>query len=476
MTAPEELAFASATELARLVADREVSATELVQLYLDRIERLDGALNSYVHDLSASALAIAEAKDDQLVSGEAVPALHGVPVSIKELAFLEGAPATMASKAMADNVATFDTEVVARLKLAGMIPLGKTNAPEFGSTPYTEPELFGPCRNPWDVERTPGGSSGGAAAALAAGLCPAAQASDGGGSIRIPASATGVYGLKPSRFRVSGAPLVGSFALDLSTAGMLTRTVEDSALFLDLVSGYVPGDPAAAPPPDEPFAELVHRDPLPQRVGILTESAVGSYEPPARAALERMAATLEALGHEVVEVELTVPGHVVKAFELIWAGTVASLPFPVEQMEPMNAWLAERGKRTSAGEVYAAEFQVSSYVRQFVGRFHRDVDLMAFPVLTTLPPGIGELTTGRSPEVAWSEGIQLVGATPMVNASGQPAASIPIHWDDASGLPVGVQLVGRYADEATVLQVSRQIETATPWRDRVPSGYEPSAG
>lgn len=475
MSADEELAFASVTELARLIRVRDLSARETVRLFLDRIHRLDRDLNSYVHRLDDAALALADAKDRQLVSGEATPALHGVPVSIKELSFLEGEPATMATAAMADNIAPFDSEIVARLKLAGMIPLGKTNAPEFGSTPYTEPQLFGPCRNPWDPDHTPGGSSGGGAAALAAGLCPASQASDGGGSIRIPASATGVYGFKPSRFRISNGPLVGSLGFDLTTPGMLTRTVEDSAVLLDLTAGYVPGDPGAAPPPSEPFAELVRRDPPAQRIGVLVDGPTVPYEPPVRAALERMVRALEELGHETTTVEIEVPGHVIAAFELIWAAAVASLPFPAEQLEPLNRWLAERGRKATAADVYGAEFQLSAYVRQLVGRFHRDVDLLILPVLTALPPRVGALTEGRSPEEAWQAGVDLVGATPMVNATGQPAASVPIHWDEASGLPVGVQLVGRYADEATVLQVSRQLQELLPWRDRVPSGYESSS-
>ncbi|MDX1619632.1 MAG: amidase [Nitriliruptorales bacterium] len=471
MTDHDSLPFASAAELARLIADREVSAAELTQLYLERIERYDGDLNAFVHRMDEQALEVAELKDRHTIEGSELPPLHGVPVSIKELAFLEGAPATMATKAMADNIATFDTNIVGRLKQAGMVPIGKTNAPELGSVPYTEPDLFGPCRNPWDLERTPGGSSGGGAAALAAGLCPVSQASDGGGSIRIPASATGLYGLKPSRFRVSGAPLVGSFAMDLSTAGMLTRTVSDSAVLLDLISGYVPGDPGAAPPPPEPFGALVGRDPEQQRIGILTESPVASYSPPAHVALEAMANALEQAGHELVEVTIEVPGHVINAFELIWAAGVASLPFPAEALEPLNAWLTERGTHASAAEVYAAEFQLSAYVRQLVGRFHTEFDLLAFPVLTQLPPRIGEHDGLGDAKSTWDANVDLVGATPMVNATGQPAASVPIHWDDESGLPVGVQLVGRYADEATVLQVSRQLEEVAPWRDRVPPGY-----
>jgi Asp-tRNA(Asn)/Glu-tRNA(Gln) amidotransferase A subunit family amidase len=237
------------------------------------------------------------------------------------------------------------------------VPLGKTNAPELGTTPWTEPDLFGPCRNPWDPGRTPGGSSGGAAAALAAGLCPASNGSDGGGSIRIPAAACGVFGLKPTRDRISNGPLLGSFGFELSTRGPITRTVTDAALLLGVMAGAEPGDPGLLPEPARPWTDEVGADPGRLRVGIFAASPFGHLAPP--------------------------------------------------------------------------------------------VD----------------------PEDAWAFAKDLVGATPMVNATGQPAAAIPIHWDPETGLPVGVQLVGRFADEATVLRVAAQLEAARPWADRRPAAY-----
>lgn len=469
----EHLAFASATRLAALVARREVSAVELVDLFLARIERLDGELNSYVHRLDDRALADAEAKDAATLGGSELGPLHGVPVSIKELTFLEGAPATMATRAMADNVASFDAAAVAALRRAGAVPLGKTNAPEFGSVPVTEPALFGACRNPWGLAHSPGGSSGGAAAALAAGLCPVSQGSDGGGSIRIPSSATGLFGLKPSRFRISNGPVMGSQGLDLSTSGALTRTVADAALLLDVMAGYVPGDPAAAPPPPRPFAAQAHEAPGRIRVGVVRDSPIGASTAPVRDALAAMAQALEEVGHDLVEVTLDVPDAVVEHFENIWAAMLASWPLPVDTLEPYNAWLARRGRAVDGGELYASEFAVASFCRRLVPRFHDEFDLLALPVLTDLPPRIGALGA-LEPEHAWERIKNLVGATPLVNAAGLPAASVPIHWDPATDLPVGVQLVGRYAEEHLVLQVAAQLEESRPWANRHPPGYGPS--
>ena len=244
-----ELAFLPATEQARLVRDREISAVELAELYLERIARLDPELNSFVTARGAEALEDARAAD----SSESRGPFHGVPIAVKDLTATKGIRTTYSSRAFTDNVPDFDTAVVRRLREAGFVILGKTNTPEFGTVAFTESELNGATRNPWNPERTPGGSSGGAAAALAAGLIPVAHGTDGGGSIRIPASCCGVFGLKPSRGRVSTAPFPSLEGL--STSGPITRTVADAAAFLDVLAGYEPGDPWWAPPPERPFAE-----------------------------------------------------------------------------------------------------------------------------------------------------------------------------------------------------------------------------
>lgn len=464
------LAFASVTELAGLVARREVASVELVQLFLDRIDRLDGELNSYVHLLAEDALAQAEAKDGETASGAALPPLHGVPVAIKELSLLAGAPATMAARALSGMVSPVDSASVAALKRAGAIPLGKTNAPEFGTVPYTEPELYGPCRNPWNTDHTPGGSSGGSAAAVAAGLAPVAEASDGGGSIRIPASATGLVGLKPSRFRISSAPLTASFSLDLATNGSVTRTVTDTALLLDLMSGYVPGDPAAAPPPVRPFVDEVGAPPGGLRIGVLEEGPFGAYASPVGEAVARTRELLEEVGHRVEPVTVALPDQVVEAFGRVWMSIVASHPVPTDRLEPFNAWLAERGRDIDAATLYAAEFRLGTYARWFSARFHTDFDLLLLPVLTQLPPSVGSIAS-LPPQEAWDRAVELVGLTPVMNASGQPSISLPVHRDADTGLPVGVQLVAPYAGEATLLQVAAQLEDRVRWHEARPPRF-----
>jgi amidase len=466
----DALAWTSATEQSRLIRDRQVKSRELVDLYLDRIARYDGDLNSYVHLLGEAAQRLADDKDAMTVAGGELPPLHGVPLSIKELDWMAGAPATMATRVLAGNVSSHDDAPIRRLRAAGIVPLGKTNAPELGTTPWTEPDLFGPCRNPWDPGRTPGGSSGGAAAALAAGLCPASNGSDGGGSIRIPAAACGVFGLKPTRDRISNGPLLGSFGFELSTRGPITRTVTDAALLLGVMAGAEPGDPGLLPEPARPWTDEVGADPGRLRVGIFAASPFGHLAPPVQEAMRVLRGALEEVGHDTVDIDVVVGDDIAASFEAVWAAMVASQPFPTEQYEPLNQWLAARGRALTGGDVYGAEFRLALYCRQLVARFHGEFDLMALPVLTALPPAVGH-TRDLDPEDAWAFAKDLVGATPMVNATGQPAAAIPIHWDPETGLPVGVQLVGRFADEATVLRVAAQLEAARQWADRRPAAY-----
>lgn len=464
-----DLAFAPALEQARLVRDREVSSRELVELYLRRIEAHDHGLNSYVRVLADQARQLAAAKDQQTTRGGSLPPFHGVPVSIKEMNLLAGSPATMGSRALADLIAPTDDEVVARLRRAGMVPLGKTNVPELGTVPYTEPVLFGAARNPWNRGHTPGGSSGGAAAALAAGLCPAAQGSDGGGSLRIPASNTGVVGLKPTRDRVSNAPLFGDIGFGFVAHGMLTRTVADGAAFLDVLAGYVPGDPGMLPPPARPFRDEVGRDPGRVRIGVFRQGPDGPYAPQVRDALDDVCTCLEQLGHEVVESDGTVPDHVTTAFEETWAALVASQPLQRDMFEPINQWLAEWGDRLTGGEVLANQFHLQLFCRGFQARFHDEFDQLVFPVVTRLPLRVGELSDLEPPET-WAAVKDYVGVTPLINATGQPAVSLPLHRDAATGLPIGMQLVGRFADEASVLRLAGQLEAARPWHDDRPPG------
>ncbi|HEY2073872.1 MAG TPA: amidase, partial [Gaiellaceae bacterium] len=289
----DDLAFTPALELAERIRSGDVTSLELVELYLERIERIDPALNAYVTvDADGAVRAASEARSGPFA---------GVPISIKDLTETAGLRTTMSTKALADNVPSFDTATVRRIRDAGFVVLGKTNTPEFGTIAMTESELNGACRNPWDTSRTPGGSSGGAGAATAAGLCPIAQASDGGGSIRIPASCCGLVGLKPSRGRVSPAPWA-SGSLGLSTNGPLARTVRDAAALLDVLSGYETGDFFVAPAPERAFLAEAELEPGSLRVAFTTTPPVdGPVDETCAAAVLETAALLSELGHEVRE-------------------------------------------------------------------------------------------------------------------------------------------------------------------------------
>ena len=461
MSEPADLAFATATEQAELVRRGEVSPVELVELYLGRIERIDPELNAYVTVCGEEALAAARA-------AEAEPSdrpFHGVPLPIKDLNETAGIRTTFSSRAFADYVPDFDVAVVRRLKEAGVIVLGKTNTPELGITAVTESVLNGACRNPWDTARTPGGSSGGAAAAVSAGLAPAAHGSDGGGSIRIPASCCGIFGIKPSRGRVSPAPYGGLEGF--STSGPLTRTVLDAAALLDVMAGYETGDPYWAPPPERPFAEEVGRDPGALRVAITTTPPIEApVDSACLAATEAAGALLAELGHSVVDA--TPPWGDDRLFPLfmrVWQVGPALYGDSVELFEPMNQVLVESAAKTTAVEHVAATVALRELARRIVG-FFDDYDLLLTPTLAQPPVLIGELEDD-DPWVQFRNAGRFTPFTQVANITGQPAVSVPLHWTE-DGLPIGVQLVGRPADEVTLFRVSAQLEEARPWRDRRP--------
>jgi amidase len=342
-----DIAFTSALEQARLVRTKEVSPVELVEAYGARIEELNPKLNAYVTTCLDRAL-------DQARTAEATASdapFHGVPISIKDLLATEGVRTTYGSRVYAEYIPQADDAPVRRMREAGFIVLGKTNTPEFGTTPWTEPQAYGPSRNPWDLERTPGGSSGGAAAAVAAGMCAVAQGSDGGGSIRIPSSCCGVYGIKPSRGRVSPAPNPASL---LSQNGPIARTVADAAALLDVLAGDETGDAWWAPPPARPFVEEASREPGRLRIAW-TVTNPGSVEPAPgnRAGTEAAAALLAELGHDVAEDAPEWGDAVTNAFITIWAVQQASREpaVPVDDLDPSTAawsrWRAASPARTT---------------------------------------------------------------------------------------------------------------------------------
>jgi amidase len=463
----DDLAFTSATTQARMVRDGEISARELVALYLDRIERLDPVIGSYVEVVADRARSDAAAADDRTVAGASLGPLHGVPVSIKDLNFLEGTRTTLGTRSYADHVADHTDASVARLLDAGAIVLGKSNVPEFGSIGHTDTALLGRCATPWDLERNAGGSSGGAGAALAAGLCALAHGSDGAGSIRIPAAVNGVVGLKAARDRISHAPRFGESAFGLSTAGALTRTVADAALTLDLMAGYEAGDPGMAPPPRRPWSEEVGDDPGVLRIGVTRQAPFSpeGLHPSSAAGLDVAVELLERLGHRVEGLELRVPDELPDLLLTLWSAGVAAQPFDPATYEPVNRWLAEVGSERSVGRYAAAQTELQLMARRLIADTGH-LDVLLLPTLTSPSRPNGSLDGWEGPDI-FADQTAFVGLTPLANLTGQPAISLPLHHDPLVG-PVGVQLFGRPWDEATLIALGSQLEAVAPWHDRRP--------
>ncbi|HEX9375483.1 MAG TPA: amidase [Actinomycetota bacterium] len=469
MAAVDGLAFTPALEQARLVLEGEVSPVDLVEAYARRIEDLDGRIGAYLTLCLGRALEEARAAQEAVARGPAgLGPFHGVPISIKDLYDTAGVRTTYGSGAYADHVPVADEESVRRIRAAGFLVIGKTNTPEFGSVPWTEPRAFHPCRNPWNLERTPGGSSGGAAAAVAAGLCPVAQASDGGGSIRIPASVCGVFGIKPSRGRVTAAP---GPAHMLSQRGPIARTVADAAALLDVMAGPAPGDPWWAEPPARPFLAEARDERDPDRLRIaFTPKAIAPVDVAAAnvGAVEEAASLLESLGHEVREEAPPAGEDLLYRFPVLWAVAMASRePRPdLDLVEPLNRELIRMGDATTAADYQRTWADIQRSLRP-VGEFFERVDVLLSPTVATGPPLIGEFRNDEQPLMELIRAGSFTPFTSLWNVTGQPAASVP--WTlDPDGLPVGVQLIGRMFDEATLIRVAAQVERARPWIDRRP--------
>jgi amidase len=469
----DELADLDAVALAELVRTKRASPLELCDAAIARIERTNPGLNAVITDMFESARAQARQP-----AGDGPFA--GVPYLLKDLmASCADVPLHSGSRMMHGFVPSHDSTLVRRLRRAGFVFLGKTNVPEFGIVPTTEPLLFGATKNPWDRTRSPGGSSGGAAAAVAARMVPAAHASDGGGSIRIPAACCGLFGMKLTRGRISLGPDVGDVMGGLVVEHAVTRSVRDSAAILDATQGPGVGDPYFAPPPARSFASEVGTPPGRLRIAF-SKNNPGSVPIHAdvQKALDSAVALLGELGHEVTERDLPLPGDLfLQAFTVLWTagvtmtldglGLVTGRKATPENTEPLTWALAEAGRSRTAAEYMLSLAMVQRLARE-VARFMKDVDVFLTPTLAEPPLPLGSLDAdpGSPLEPMFRAGMY-VPFTPLQNATGQPAMNVPLHWNDA-GLPIGVQFVGRYGDEATLFRLAAQLESARPWSNRRP--------
>jgi amidase len=450
-----DLAFAGAAEQARAIAGRRISSRELVTACLERIERLNPVLNAFRVVVAERALAEADQADARLGAGDARPLL-GVPVAIKDDADVAGEVTTYGTAAHDGRPAARDSEVVRRLREAGAVVVGKTNVPELTIWPFTESLTFGATRNPWSLDHTPGGSSGGSGAAVAAALCGVALGSDGAGSIRIPASFCGVFGLKPQRDRISLEPRPGGWH-GLSHVGPLARRVEDAALFLDATTATGPAGG---------FVAAAASDPGRLRVAVSTKPPPGLVTRlggPQRGAVRATAELLRSLGHEVADREIDYgPGALSSVLTRYLRGVhddAAKLANP-QRLEPRSRSFARLGGRVPPALVARVRAAEGAVARRIATVFeHADVVLVPGP--TGPPFRVGELH-GHGALWSLNASAARVGHFGVFNATGQPAAAVPAGLDD-QGLPLAVQLVGRPHDEATLLALAAQIEVARPW-------------
>jgi amidase len=458
---------------AELIRRGEISALELAEAAIARIESIDPRLNSVVTPLFDAARDIAK---------EALPqgALSGVPFLVKDLGCGQaGVRQTNGSRAMRDFVPAADSPLVTRYRSAGLVIVGRTSTPEFGNHSTTEPVLFGPTRNPWALGRTTGGSSGASAAAIAAGLTSIASGGDGAGSLRIPASCCGVFGFKPSRGRVSGAPGGGSIG-NLAVRHAMSRSVRDNAALLDIVAVPEPGDPFIAPPPERPFLEEVDRDPGRLRIAWSASPAIDTaVDPECVTAVRSAAELLEGLGHHVVEGAPSLDGEVIIGSLLaVWAagnledavGCERLLGRQLEEDElEITTWeLVEHGRSLTALDLVEAVAAFGKTARS-LGAFFEDHDVWLTPTLARPPESLGVLNQSSGSALGWQRmdsGFNPF--NPWANISGCPSMSLPLHWS-AGGLPVGVLATGRYGSEATLFRLAAQLESARPWADRWPA-------
>ncbi len=467
----DELAFVSAVELRGMIGRREVSPVEVTELFLERIERLDGALYSYLTVTADLALDAAREAEAAVMRGDELGPLHGVPVSIKDLEMTAGVRTTSGSLLFKDRVPEADTAVVSRTLDAGAIMLGKTNTPEFGLLGHTENRLGDHCRNPWNTERTSGGSSGGAGAALAAGLCTMSSGSDGGGSIRIPSSYCGVYGIKPTLGRVpratGSAPYV--VANRLSQSGPMTRTVRDAALYLQVLAGHDSRDPMSLRAAPDDYMAAADRGASGLRIGWSADFGYATVDPEVASACERAARAFEELGCSVEEADVQAGGSFDALWTILTVSSYAGVADDIAGREDELTWYGREylgnAVNVPGADVVRAIGHFDVLKSHFEDLFER-FDLLLSPTMAT-----PAFPVGSPPEVIDGKAVHwFSGYTPFtypINMIGHTAASVPCGFS-SDGLPIGLHIVGRFGDEATVIAASAAFEEARPWAEARP--------
>ena len=475
----DDLACLDATAQADLIRRREATPLELVEAAILRIEKLNPELNAVIHPSFERARSQASSVD--LPDGP----FRGVPFLIKDIfCTAAGEPFHDGMRFLKelDWTATIDSFLYQKFCAAGFISLGRTNVPELGILPTTEPDAYGPTHSPWNLDRSTGGSSGGSAAAVASGMVPLAHGNDGGGSIRIPASECGLFGLKPSRGRTSLGPQFGEVLAGLVAEHVLTWSVRDSAAVLDCVAGPMPGDPYFAPPPIRPFGEEVGAGPGRLRIGLMVEAPGGTADvhPDCIRAVNEAAELLSSLGHAVEEEAppgLGDPQYIAQ-FLTLWACGIAAAVdewsaatgrrIGKADVEPLTWALAEMGWTYNGAQLLGAVGWLQGATRRIGEWYASGFDLLLTPTLAEPPPMLGEMRS--DPDNPLQPILRAAGVapfTPLFNATGQPAVSVPLHWSD-DGLPIGIQLAAAYGREDVLIRVSAQLEEARPWKDHRP--------
>ena len=469
-----DLAYLPATELRSMIAEKKVSSVEMTKLYLERIDALDSQFNSYLTVTSDLALEMAAEADKAVARGDDLGPLHGLPISIKDLEMTEGIRTTSGSLIFADRIASYDSVVVERVKKAGAVILGKTNTPEYGLLGHTENRLGDHCRNPWNTERTTGGSSGGAGASVAAGLCALATGSDGGGSIRIPAGFCGIYGIKPTQGRISYylGPGADPAANLFSQPGPMTRTVEDSAVLLQVLAGRDPRDPGALRDEPDDYVAALSRGVEGMKIAWSADFGFAAVEPEVRDSAADAARAYEDLGAVVEEIDLVLDTPFDQFWPLFTAIMYARVAGVVDEHWDKLTWYAQEslatGKNITGAEFVNALGHVDVMKSQFADAFD-EYDLILTPTLATpaFPVGEPPATIGEQ-DVHWFWGYTPY--TMPINMIGSTAASIPCGFS-SDGLPIGLHIIGDHGAESTVFAASAALEEARPWiQHRPPTG------